>query len=69
MTSLIIWNAVNNINKIGTITNVLYFEHSIQDNIILNKNNKYSNIELEPLKEFNYNNSMDSTMQYLLLFF
>ena len=57
---LIIWNAVNNIEKIGTITNILYFEHAIQENNILNKNDTYSNIELEPLRDFNYSNNLDS---------
>ena len=27
---LIIWNAVNNINKIGTITNIFYFEDAFE---------------------------------------
>ena len=32
--SLIIWNAINNINKIGAITNVFYLENAHKDNII-----------------------------------
>ena len=59
VTSMIIWNAVNNINKIGTITNVLYFDHAIERNIIFNKNLTYSNIKLEPLIYFNYEKSIN----------
>ena len=36
VSSLIIWNAMDNINKIGTITNFLYLENASQGNIILN---------------------------------
>ena len=39
--SIIIWNIVDNINKIGTITNVFYLEDSFKENIMLSKNNKY----------------------------
>ena len=30
--SLIIWNALDNINKIGTITNVFYLDNEYQQN-------------------------------------
>ena len=36
VSSLIIWNVIDNINKIGTITNVFYIDNSLQENIYLN---------------------------------
>ena len=34
---IIIWNAVQNIDKIGTITNIFYYEHEYQNNAKMNQ--------------------------------
>ena len=35
---LIIWNAFDNLKKVGTITNVLYLDHAFQNNSEFIKN-------------------------------